>query len=115
MVFVLREAEEGPSARLLRAVSAGAASAVGEAGEAQEAAMSRASEWAEKLAMATKARPREYLAPPTSDLTRKVWAGVTDQGRVKIAVGTESGVLATDIFLALCRWGIETFGDGSPS
>ena len=73
--------------------------------------MSRASEWAERFAAAGQCRPDDYLAPPTNDSQRQVHGAVTDEGKVRLSVGTGSGVLAPDIFLALCRWGLATFGE----
>ena len=76
--------------------------------------MSQASEWAEHFQQAEHARPAPYLAPKSDDLTRQVYATVTDGGSVRLAIGTGSGILAEDIFLELCRWGLATFGELAP-
>ena len=73
--------------------------------------MSRASGWAERFAAAGQCRPDDFVAPPTDDRQRQVHGAVTDEGKVRLSVGTGSGILAPDIFLALCRWGLATFGE----
>ena len=73
--------------------------------------MSQASEWALLYKQVTAARPEQHIAPKTDNHERQVFAAVTEEGKVRIAVGTGVGILDPDIFLELCRWGLATFGE----
>ena len=73
--------------------------------------MSKASDWAAALSRATNDRPPRMMSSLSEN--SPLGAGVTDNGRAVITHGATTIWLESDAFLALCRWGLETFGESA--